>query len=123
MAQMAILVMFVHLAWIALIIFGAIWTSGRPVLSALHILALLWRIAVEISPWPCPLTLAEQYFESGAGPAAYRGGFVLHYLDAIVYPNIPDWIITSAGVAVCGLNLGIYGWRLRRALIHRRSVG
>jgi hypothetical protein len=123
MAQMAILVLFVHLAWIALIIFGAIWTRGRPVLSALHILALLWGIVVEISPWPCPLTLAEQYFESRAGATAYHGSFVLHYLDAIVYPNVPDWILTSAGVAVCGLNLVIYGWRLRKALVHRRSGG
>ncbi len=123
MAQMAILVLFVHLAWIALIIFGAIWTRGRPVLSALHILALLWGIVVEISPWPCPLTLAEQYFESGAGPTAYHGSFLLHYLDAIVYPNVPDWVVTSAGVAVCGLNLGIYGWRFRKALLHRRSMG
>lgn len=92
-------------------------------LSALHILALLWGIVVEISPWPCPLTLAEQYFESGAGPTAYHGSFLLHYLDAIVYPNVPDWVVTSAGVAVCGLNLGIYGWRFRKALLHRRSMG
>jgi hypothetical protein len=116
MAQLAILVLFVHLAWIALIIFGAIWTRGRPVWSALHILALLWGIAVEIGPWPCPLTLAEQCFESRAGSAAYHGSFVLHFLDAIVYPNVPDWMITSAGVAVCGVNLGVYGWRITKAL-------
>ncbi len=122
MAQMAILVLFVHLAWIALVIFGAIWTRGRPVFSALHILALLWGIVVEVSPWPCPLTLVEQYFESSAGEAAYHGSFLLHSLDAIVYPNFPDWVVTIAGVAVCVLNLTIYGWRFRNVLAQRHRM-
>ena len=38
---------------------------------------------------------------------------LLHYLDAIVYPNLPGWLVTSAGVAICALNLGIYCWRFR----------
>jgi len=119
MALVAVLILMVHLAWLALAIFGAFWTRGRPVCSALHILALLWVTVVEVSPWPCPLTLAEQYFESRAGPSAYQGGFLLHYLNAIVYPNLPDWIVTSAGVAVCALNLGVYCWRLRKARVLR----
>ena len=119
MALVAVLILMVHLAWLALVIFGAFWTRGRPVCSALHILALLWGIVVEVSPWPCPLTLAERYFESRAGPSAYQGGFLLHYLDAIVYPNLPGWIVTSAGVAVCALNLGVYCWRLRKARVLR----
>jgi hypothetical protein len=119
MALVAVLILMVHLAWLALAIFGAFWTRGRPVCSALHILALLWGTVVEVSPWPCPLTLAEQHFESRAGPSAYQGGFLLHYLNAIVYPNLPDWIVTSAGVAVCALNLGVYCWRLRKARVLR----
>lgn len=118
MALLATLILSFHLAWLLLVIFGALWTRGRPLWSALHILALLWAIVVETSPWPCPLTLAEQYFESRAGWPAYHGSFLLHYLDAIVYPNLPDWIITTAGVSVCALNLGIYGWRVYQKL-HR----
>src|ERR1035437_4089958 len=117
MALVAALILMVHLAWLALVTFGAFWTRGRRVWSALPILALLWAIVVEVGPWPCPLTLAEQYFESRAGPSAYHGSFLLHYLDAIVYPNLPGWIVTSAGVAVCALNLGVYCWRLRKAQV------
>lgn len=117
MALVAALILMVHLAWLALVTFGAFWTRGRRVWSALHILALLWAIVVEVGPWPCSLTLAEQYFESRAGPSAYQGSFLLHYLDAIVYPNLPGWIVTSAGVAVCALNLGVYCWRLRKAQV------
>jgi len=117
MVLAACLILTLHLAWLALVIFGAFWTRGRPVWSAIHILALLWGILVEVSPWPCPLTMVEQYFESRAGWTAYHGSFLLHYLDAIVYPNLPGWIVTSAGVAVCSLNLGVYFRRLRKGLI------
>lgn len=114
MKELAILVLVAHLAWILLVVFGAIWTRGRPVWSALHIGALLWGIAVEVGPWPCPLTLLEAYFEGKAGVLAVRDGFVLHWLDAVVYPNLPGWVVTIAGVAVCGGNLAIYGWRARK---------
>jgi protein-S-isoprenylcysteine O-methyltransferase Ste14 len=47
------------------------------------------------------------------GFVAYQGSFLLHYLDAIVYPNLPSWIVTSVGVSVCVINLVIYAWRWR----------
>jgi len=121
MTAIAILILLVHLAWIVLVFFGALWTRGRPVWSALHILALLWGIVVEAGPWPCPLTLAEQFFEARAGLAAYHGSFLFHTLDAIVYPNLPGWLVTLVAVAVCAFNLGIYLWRLRKHLLRRVS--
>jgi len=116
MILFAILIVAAHLAWLALVIFGALWTRGRPVWSVLHVLALLWGIMAEVGPWPCPLTLAETYFETRAGMAAYQGSFLLHYLDAVLYPNFPGWVVVSAGVTVCAANLGVYGWRLGHAL-------
>jgi Protein of Unknown function (DUF2784) len=121
MALIAALIVVVHLSWLALVILGAIWTRGRPVWSALHILALLWGIVTEVGPWPCPLTLAEEYFEARAGLHAYHSSFLLHYLNAILYPNLPAWVVASAGVAVSAFNLGIYGWRFRKAWASRRA--
>ena len=120
MAFIADLTLAVHLLWLALVIFGALWTRGRPVWSALHILALVWGILAEVGPWPCPLTLAEQYFQARIGASSYQGGFLLHHLDAIVYPNLPAWVVTIAGVGVCVLNLGIYGRRFQQTLLRRR---
>jgi len=122
MIRLAILVVAVHAAWLFLVIFGALWTRRRPVWSAIHILALVWGIVAEVGPWPCPLTVAEEYFEARAGAAAYHGSFVLHYLEAIVYPNLPGWIVAGAGVAVCAVNLGVYGWRIWRAYGRRRAA-
>lgn len=117
-SALASLVLLAHLLWIVLVIFGALWTRGRPIWSAVHIAALAWAIAVEAGPWSCPLTLAEQYFEARTGITPYQGSFLVHWLDAIVYPNLPGWAITIAGVAVCAVNLAIYlrrwfAWRQR----------
>src|SRR5579875_3461605 len=108
MEFLASVVLAIHLLWILWVILGAFWTRGHPFLTAFHILSLLWGIVVEVSPLPCPLTLAEQFFEERGGAQAYQGAFVTHLLDRLVYPNIPEMWLIGAGVAVCAINLGIY---------------
>jgi Protein of Unknown function (DUF2784) len=123
MLQMAILMVALHAAYLFGVIFGAFWTRRRPGWSAIHVAALVWGIIVEVGPWPCPLTLAEEYFIARTTYAAYQQSHLLHLLNAIVYPDLPAWLVASAGVAVCVVNLGIYGWRLRKALCTRRADG
>lgn len=123
MLQMAISAVAVHAAWLFGVIFGALGTRGRPVWSAIHILALVWGVIVEVGPWPCPLTLAEEYFTARTPYAAYQQSHLLHLLNAIVYPDLPGWLVASAGVAVCVVNLSIYGWRFWRALALRHREG
>ena len=120
----AVAMLVLHLAWILWVIFGVLWTRGRPWLAAFHIGSLLWGIAVELSPWPCPLTMAEQFFERSAGIAPYRGSFLLHWLDRIVYPNLSVRLLTICGVAVCVANLAIYllrCWRPSSGTAQNRS--
>jgi len=50
-----------------------------------------------------------------AGVTAYQRGFLLHYLDKFVYPDIPPALLSGAAVVVVIANLGIYALRLRRA--------
>lgn len=123
MLRLAILAVAVHAAWLFGVIFGALGTRGRPVWSAIHVLALIWGVIVEVGPWPCPLTLAEEYFTARTSYAAYQQSHVLHLLNAIVYPDLPAWLVASVGVAVCTANLGIYGWRLWKTMAHRRRQG
>ena len=114
MIELAILMVTLHAVWLLLVIFGALWTRNRRFWSTLHIAALLWGILVEVGPWPCPLTMAESYFEARAGEAAWQASTTLRLLDNLVYPNLPGWVVTGTGVAVCVFNLGIYGGRLWR---------
>jgi hypothetical protein len=77
----------------------------------LHIVSLIWGILTELMPWPCPLTLLENWLEQKAGVEPYHGGFLLHYMDKLVYPDISATALTVAGVLVCAFNLAIYGRR------------
>jgi hypothetical protein len=112
MEALAAAVLVIHLSWILWVIFGALWTRERPRLAVFHVLSLVWGIIVEVGPWPCPLTLAEQWFEGKASQHTWTGDFLVHCLDSTVYPNLPASVIIGFAVAVCTLNLGIYAWRL-----------
>jgi hypothetical protein len=110
-ASLAIFVLFLHPLFILWVIFGALLTRSRPLLRWLHIASLVWGILTELLPWPCPLTLLENWLEGKAGVEPYQGGFLLQYLDKLVYPNISATALTVSGVLVCVLNLALYGRR------------
>lgn len=117
-AALAALVLLIHLAWILWVLFGWLLTRHRPILAWIHIASLIWGVCVEAGPWPCPLTFVEQWLESRAGSGSYRGSFIVHYLDAIVYPDVPAQLLAWIGSGVCIAILGIYAvrlWRDRRA--------
>jgi hypothetical protein len=106
---LATFVLFLHALFILWVVFGALVTRLRPVLRWLHIASLVWGILTELLPWPCPLTLLENWLESRARVQPYQGGFLLHYLDKLVYPDISATVLTVAGVIICVLNLALYG--------------
>jgi len=114
-SPLATAVLFLHALFIVWVIFGALLTRTRPVLRWLHIVSLIWGILTELLPWPCPLTLLENWLELKAGFAPYQGGFLLHYMDKLVYPDVSPTVLTMAGVLVCAFNLTIYrrrAWRV-----------
>lgn len=117
---MAVAVLTLHLLWILWVICGALLTRHRRVLRWLHIISLVYSILIEALPWPpCPLTLLEGWLEARAGITPYQGSFLVHYLEAIVYPDVPvSWLVAGA-VVVCVFNLGVYAVRYR----HRTDVG
>jgi hypothetical protein len=115
-AVLSTAVLFLHALFIVWVVFGALLIRSRPILRWLHIVSLIWGILTELLPWPCPLTLLENWLEQKAGVEPYQGGFLLHYLDRLVYPDISATALTVAGVVICAFNLALYGrqaWRIR----------
>jgi len=115
-SALAISVLFLHALYILWVVFGAFLTGSRPILRWLHVASLVWGILTELLRWPCPLTLLENWLERNAGVEPDQGGFLLHYLDKLVYPDISSTMLTTAAVIICGLNLAFYG---RQAWIAR----
>jgi hypothetical protein len=60
-------VLALHLVFILWVVFGVFLTRRRLWLRWLHISCLVWGVLVEITPWPCPLTLFENWLELKAG--------------------------------------------------------
>src|SRR5258707_2238550 len=108
-SALATSVLVVHALFILWVILGAFLARWRPLRRWLHIVSLVWGIITELLPWPCPLTLLEDWLERRAGIEPYQGGFLLHYLDKLVYPNISANVLTTVAVIVCLLNLACYG--------------
>ena len=112
LSALAIFVLLLHALFILWIVFGVVLTHSRPVLRWLHIASLVWGVLTELLPWSCPLTLLENWLEGKAGVEPYQGGFLLHYLDKLVYPDMSVTALTVVGLLICVLNLALYGRRL-----------
>jgi hypothetical protein len=110
---LASFVLVLHALFILWVVFGAFLAWFRPVLPLLHSASLVWGILTEALYWPCPLTFAENALEQRAGIQPYQGGFLLHYLDKLICPDISPSVLTVAALIVCALNLGYYTWRWR----------
>jgi hypothetical protein len=117
---LATAVLFLHALFVAWVVVGALLTRSRPILRWLHIVSLIWGILTELTPSPCPLTLLENWLEQKAGVEPYQGGFLLHYMDKLVYPDISAKVLTVTGVIVCAFNLVLYGRRAWRTLSHNQ---
>jgi hypothetical protein len=112
---LAVTVVALHLLYIVWVIFGVLVTRGRPALRCLHIASLIYSILIEILPWPpCPLTIAEQWLEGRAGIRPYHEPFLIHYLEPVIYPDVPEALLVGCAVAVCVFNLVVYFLRYRR---------
>ena len=111
-------VLLLHVLWCAWVLLGWTITRGRRVLRILHIASLAYAIIIELAPWPCPLTVAEIRLEARAGVEPTHGPFLVHVLDAIIYPDLPEWLVVGIAVVVCVTILGVY---LRRYLRRRQD--
>ena len=116
---LAAAVLLIHLLWIVWVILGGLFTRNRPFWRWFHILSLVYGILVETLPWACPLTLLETWLEERAVVTPYRQDFLVHYLEALVYPDVPQTLLVACAAAVCLFNLGIYAYRFQ----HRGAVG
>jgi Protein of Unknown function (DUF2784) len=120
---LADLLVVLHLAFAAFVIFGAFlaWKWRWVILA--HAPALAWGFWVETSGQICPLTPLEIHLRHLAGEAGYQGGFLEHYLVPLLYPpglTRPDqWVLAALLLAI---NVVAYGVLLRPRRHLRRRV-
>ena len=120
---LADLLVVLHLAFAAFVIFGGFLAWKWRWAAFVHLPALAWGFWVEISGRICPLTPLEIHLRRLAGEAGYAGGFINHYVVALLYPpglTRPDqWVLAALLLAI---NILAYGALLRPRWHRRRWV-
>jgi hypothetical protein len=120
---LADLLVALHLAFAAFVIFGGflVWKWRWTPLA--HLPALAWGFWVETSGQVCPLTPLEIHLRHLAGEAGYHGGFLAHYVVPLLYPpgltRADQWVLAALLLAI---NLAAYGALLGPHRRLRRKV-
>ncbi len=114
----------VHFAFTLFVIFGGflVWVRRRVIYA--HLPALAWGCWIELSGRICPLTPLENYLRHRAGELGYGGGFLQHYIVAVLYPpGLTREMQWGLAVVLVGINVLAYTvvWRRRGQPAGRRS--
>jgi len=103
-----------HLLLIIYGLLGGLFYFWRSWLVWLHLPLAVWISLIEFFQWTCPLTPWEKQLRVLAGEGAYAGGFIEHYLIALIYPDgMTQAMVLVLGIIALGSNLLIYGFILR----------
>lgn len=115
------LVLIVHLAFVLFVVLGGFLVLQRPRLIWLHLPAVVWGILSEFLGVLCPLTPLESALLELGGRTGYEGGFIEHYITAVLYPpGLTRGTQIALGVGALTLNIVLYGYRLHRRRWSRR---
>ena len=119
---LADLVLILHAAFVAFVMLGALLVLRRPRVAWVHVPVALWGAGIEFLGGICPLTPLENHWRQLAGELGYPGGFVEHYVVAVLYPDgLTRRVQVVLGVLVLAVNVAIYAWLLWR--LRSRRVG
>ena len=116
---LAELVLAFHFGFVLFAALGGLLVLRRRALLWPHLAAVLWGVLVQCANWTCPLTPLENRLRSMGGGAGYEGGFVEHYVRAVLYPERLTYSFRfTLGVLLVVINLFVYSYfifRSRRA--------
>ena len=110
-------VLVLHLGFILFVLLGGLLAVRWRWALLLHLPAVAWGVYIELSGGLCPLTPLENRLRIAAGDAGYAGGFIEHYLLALIYPaGLTHEVQDVLAAVVVGVNVLAYGWvwRTRR---------
>lgn len=115
---LADVVLVVHLGFVLFVVLGGLLVLRRPGFAWLHVPAAAWGALIEFSGGICPLTPLEQRLRWMGGEAGYSGGFIDHYVRALLYPHgLTRATQFVLGTIVVLVNVSIY-WVLVRRMTH-----
>ena len=108
-----------HVGFVLFVLLGGLLALRWPWVAWLHLPAAVWGILIEYGNWICPLTPLENSLRERGGEAGYAGGFIEHYLTALLYPH---GLTRGAQVALGSLALLVNGLVYWHLAVRRREA-
>jgi hypothetical protein len=113
-------VLLLHLAVVLFVVGGLLlivvgnlrgwrWVNGAWLRLA-HLAAILVVVAEAWFGVVCPLTALEQAARARAGDAGYGGGFIEHWVQRLIYYDLPGWVFVL-GYSLFALAVAAAWWR------------
>jgi hypothetical protein len=107
-------VVVLHLLWIVFLVLGAIPGHRWAWVKWLHLAALAFSIPLQVFGWICPLTHVEAWLRRQGGALTYEGTFISHYIEPLVYAEVPRAALLLGTLIVVAVSLWVYFGRGRR---------
>ena len=126
---LADLIVLVHFGWIVFMVVGFFFTAwavaavyifhcrngweqrflDRWVLRTVHFAGIIYVTILAVMQEYCPLTSLENFLRYRHDPGTtYPGGFLIYYIERLVYPNLPFQTIMIPTVAIAVLSVLLY---------------
>jgi hypothetical protein len=97
-----------HLLWIVFLILGAFPGRRWAWVKWVHLASLAFSIALQVFGWICPLTYLEVWLRTRSGAQPYEGTFLRHYVEQIVYAEIPRFALLIGTLVIVALSMWTY---------------
>ncbi len=113
--------MVIHFAWILFMIWGFVFTAWaffkpslfeRWLFRTLHLLGIAFVAFLVLIDKPCPLTIWENDLRRMHSPGeTYPGSFIVIWIERLVYPDVPLWVITVPTIVLALFTVVVFIWR------------
>jgi hypothetical protein len=102
-------VVVLHFLWIVFLVLGALWGRRLKAVRVVHLSGLGFSVLMQVFGWYCPLTHLEVWLRARQDPSeAYRGSYIIHYVERLVYIELSPALVFALTLLLCGFNLWLY---------------
>lgn len=116
------IVVAVHFGWILFLIGGAVIGQRVRWVMWTHLTALGYSVLLQVFSWTCPLTYLELWLWNRTPSGSYSGSFIAHYLEKLIYMEIPRCLLLVLTGIIIGTSAVVYYNAMRnvRAALDRK---
>jgi hypothetical protein len=113
-------ILLLHVLFVAFVVIGlALILTGKvrnwswirnPWFRLIHLAAITVVVVQSLFGLICPLTTIEMFLRSRAGDTVYSGSFISHWLNSILYYQLPPWIFVLCYMAFAAVVVASWFW-------------